>query len=129
MAETRTFAVESPVVNLTVTATQHAVTEIRFGKRSQRAAETPFERKVGRELEAYFAGRRTAFSFRLAPQGTPFAQRVWRALLAIPYGETRTYGEIAARLGKPGAARAVGTATAASRRPKTCMPIEQSSPS
>jgi methylated-DNA-[protein]-cysteine S-methyltransferase len=65
---------------------------------------------VADELLEYCAGTRTAFTFRLAPAGTPFRRRVWEALRRIPYGETRTYGEIAAAVGKPGAARAVGTA-------------------
>lgn len=69
----------------------------------------PF-RKVCRQLDEYFAGTRTAFDLPLAPEGTPFQTRVWRALRAIPYGEKAGYGEIAARIGAPGAARAVGGA-------------------
>ncbi len=63
-----------------------------------------------RQLAEYFAGERTAFELPLAPTGTPFQRDVWDALLAIPYGETRSYGELAAAVGKPGAARAVGRA-------------------
>jgi methylated-DNA-[protein]-cysteine S-methyltransferase len=63
-----------------------------------------------RQLAEYFAGQRTAFELPLAPAGTPFQRNVWDALLAIPYGETRSYGELAAAVGKPGAARAVGRA-------------------
>ena len=63
-----------------------------------------------RQLGEYFAGERTAFELPLAPAGTPFQRIVWDALLAIPYGETRSYGELAAAVGKPGAARAVGRA-------------------
>ena len=62
------------------------------------------------QLAAYFAGERHAFDLPLDPDGTPFQQRVWRALLAIPYGETRTYGELARALGRPAASRAVGAA-------------------
>ena len=65
-----------------------------------------------RQLLAYFAGEQRNFDLPLAPTGTAFQRRVWTALLAIPYGETRTYGEIAAQLGKPSAARAVGRANA-----------------
>ena len=61
-------------------------------------------------LEAYFAGSRRTFELELAPEGTPFQQRVWRELLRIPYGATITYGELARRLGDPGASRAVGHA-------------------
>ena len=63
-----------------------------------------------RQLEEYFAGIRAGFSLPLAPQGTDFQKTVWRQLEAIPYGETRTYGQIAAALGKPKASRAVGSA-------------------
>lgn len=63
-----------------------------------------------RELEEYFAGERREFTFPTAAAGTPFQRLVWEALREIPYGETRTYGEIARRIGHPGAARAVGQA-------------------
>lgn len=64
------------------------------------------------QVLAYFAGERREFELPLAPCGTDFQQRVWALLRAIPYGETRTYGSLAAQLGKPGAARAVGRANA-----------------
>ncbi|HYB38424.1 MAG TPA: methylated-DNA--[protein]-cysteine S-methyltransferase [Mycobacterium sp.] len=62
------------------------------------------------QLDAYFAGERTGFDLELDLRGTEFQQRVWKALLTIPYGETRSYGEIAEQIGAPGAARAVGLA-------------------
>ena len=65
---------------------------------------------AAREMKEYFNGTRRTFSFRMQPFGTPFQQKVWQALLRIPYGETRTYGEIAAEIGNPNAARAVGGA-------------------
>ncbi len=63
-----------------------------------------------RQLGEYFEGRRRRFDLELAPRGTEFQLRVWRALAEVPYGETVTYGELAERLGRPGAARAVGRA-------------------
>ena len=63
-----------------------------------------------RQLDAYFAGRLRRFELPLAPQGTGFQRSVWEALCLIPYGETLSYGELARRLGKPGASRAVGLA-------------------
>ncbi len=63
-----------------------------------------------RELEEYFAGRRTEFDVALDVSGTPFQRRVWAALLTIPFGETRSYGQIANQIGSPAAARAVGAA-------------------
>jgi methylated-DNA-[protein]-cysteine S-methyltransferase len=65
---------------------------------------------VADQLDAYFAGERQDFDIKLNPAGTPFQRSVWNALTEIPYGETRTYGEIAAAVGQPQAARAVGTA-------------------
>jgi methylated-DNA-[protein]-cysteine S-methyltransferase len=63
-----------------------------------------------RQLEEYFAGQRTRFTLPLDLSGTPFQRQVWRALLTIPFGETRSYAQIARQIGKPGAARAVGAA-------------------
>ena len=63
-----------------------------------------------RQLDEYFAGSRASFELRLALRGTPFQLQVWRALCDIPYGETISYGELARRVGVPGAARAVGLA-------------------
>ena len=64
-----------------------------------------------RQLDGYFAGKRTAFDLAFQPEGSPFQLAVWRALLDIPYGETVSYGEIARRIGEPvSASRAVGAA-------------------
>jgi methylated-DNA-[protein]-cysteine S-methyltransferase len=62
------------------------------------------------QLRAYFGGELTEFSLELAPRGTPFQQRVWSALRAIPYGTTTSYGKLAAALGDARATRAVGSA-------------------
>lgn len=62
------------------------------------------------QLTAYFAGDLREFSLPLAPRGTPFQMSVWDALRQIPFGETRSYGALAAALGRPGSARAVGAA-------------------
>jgi methylated-DNA-[protein]-cysteine S-methyltransferase len=65
---------------------------------------------VRRQLGEYFAGDRTAFEVPLAVAGTPFQRAVWRGLRDIPYGETISYGELARRIGRPTAVRAVGLA-------------------
>jgi methylated-DNA-[protein]-cysteine S-methyltransferase len=62
------------------------------------------------QLGEYFDGRRRRFELALAPAGSPFELAVWQALLEIPYGETVSYGELASRIGHPGAPRAVGAA-------------------
>lgn len=72
---------------------------------------SPILTACARELGDYFAGRRRAFDLALAPGGTPFQRRVWNEISRIPYGETVSYGELAARAGAPGAARAAGAAT------------------
>jgi methylated-DNA-[protein]-cysteine S-methyltransferase len=66
--------------------------------------------EAGRQLADYFAGRRKAFDLPLDMKGTPFQQDVWAALRTIPFGETRSYGEIARQIGRPKAVRAVGAA-------------------
>ena len=69
--------------------------------------------EVSAELADYFAGKRRAFSIPLDLRGTPFQQQVWAALQAIPFGELRTYAEIARTIGRPTAVRAVGAAIGA----------------
>ncbi|MDB6095023.1 MAG: methylated-DNA--protein-cysteine methyltransferase [Verrucomicrobia bacterium] len=68
--------------------------------------------EVRREVAEYFSARRDRFTLKMAPQGTPFQQEVWQALCQIPFGSTRSYGELAGKLGRSGAARAVGRANA-----------------
>jgi methylated-DNA-[protein]-cysteine S-methyltransferase len=70
----------------------------------------PLHREVHAQLRAYVRRQLTSFSLPIDPQGTPFQRAVWAALLNIPYGQTRTYGQIAAAIGRPDAARAVGMA-------------------
>ena len=72
---------------------------------------------VVEQLQDYFAGRRRQFDLPLAPAGTPFQQRVWRALLDVPYGETISYGELASRIGQRTASRAVGLANGSNPLP------------
>jgi methylated-DNA-[protein]-cysteine S-methyltransferase len=74
-------------------------------------------RRAERQLNEYFAGDREEFDLPLDPQGTPFQMRVWRALLQIPYGETISYGELARRIGRPKAQRAVGAANGSNPLP------------
>jgi methylated-DNA-[protein]-cysteine S-methyltransferase len=66
--------------------------------------------RVAAQLDEYFAGRRRAFSVPVAPRGTAFQHDVWHAVAAIPYGTTTSYGSLAAGMGRPRAARAVGHA-------------------
>ena len=70
----------------------------------------PILQETVRQLNEYFAGKRRTFSLPLDPTGTPFQKAVWNALSAIPYGETRSYSQIAEHVGRPAAVRAVGAA-------------------
>ena len=72
--------------------------------------ETPLLLQAATQIEEYFQGKRICFQLPLGPAGTPFQKKVWEALLTIPYGETRSYGQIAAQIGSPKACRAVGHA-------------------
>jgi methylated-DNA-[protein]-cysteine S-methyltransferase len=73
-------------------------------------SETPLIKEASRQLDEYFAGSRTVFDLPLSLDGTEFQTSVWNALLTIGYGETRSYKDIAAQIGKPRAVRAVGSA-------------------
>jgi len=68
--------------------------------------------EVARQIDEFFAGKRQAFDFPLAPKGSEFQKRVWAELVKIPFGETISYGELARRIGNPAASRAVGRANA-----------------
>ncbi len=102
---------ESPVGPLTLRAEDGALTAILYGDhRTGRAGEDPVLDQAEAELREYFAGYRKVFAVPVHLSGTAFQRKVWAALREIPYGETATYGEIAARIGNPRACRAVGTA-------------------
>ncbi len=112
--------VASPIGDLLLLSDGHALQGLcmQEGRRPvtlrpewQRADE-PFA-EVREQLSAYFAGARTEFDVPLRLDGSPFQRRVWNALCEIPYGTTTSYGELARRVGKPSAARAVGLANGA----------------
>jgi methylated-DNA-[protein]-cysteine S-methyltransferase len=90
---------------LYMTDQRHRPPEETFGEHD----DTPFA-EAEDQLEAYFAGDLKEFTLELRLSGTPFQRTVWQQLRRIPYGETRSYGELAEALGKPGASRAVGLA-------------------
>ena len=87
------------------------------GVEKQSKARDGAKTALHRELEEYFAGSRRSFTIPLAPRGTPFQLAVWNALLEIPYGDTVSYGDLAFRIGKPAAVRAVGAANGANPIP------------
>ncbi len=112
-------AVASPVGALTLVADDDSLVAILWEEDAPTrvplpaavaAPDHPVLVEAGRQLDEYFAGRRRAFDLPLRFRGTEFQRAVWSALLAIPFGETSSYGAIARSLGRPGAARAVGAA-------------------
>lgn len=104
-----TRAIKTPIGPLTLEADENAVTAIRFSAGGAQDA-SPLLDAAEAQLREYFAGARRTFDLPLAPHGTTFQQRVWTASRTIPYGETRTYGELAAAIDSPNASRAVGMA-------------------
>lgn len=86
-----------------------AITAFYTGE-SQETDTCPILEEAARQLREYADGTRRQFDLPVAPKGTAFQQTVWEALQTIPYGETRTYGQIAAQIGNPKAIRAVGMA-------------------
>jgi methylated-DNA-[protein]-cysteine S-methyltransferase len=114
------LVVDSPVGRLTLIAENEAlvavlwpeddVRRVPIAGEAMREDAHPVLDETARQLEAYFAGKRTAFELPLRFRGTPFQQAVWTALCAIPFGEVRSYAEIARTIGKPDAVRAVGAA-------------------
>ncbi|MGZ3459079.1 MAG: methylated-DNA--[protein]-cysteine S-methyltransferase [Archangium sp.] len=112
-----TTTLKSPVGALRLFATEEALTGIYLenhkGAPELVASERddhPVLRSARRQLEEYFAGERMAFELPLEPAGTPFQKEVWAALREIPLGVTWSYGDLARRVGRAGAARAVGAA-------------------
>ncbi|MGP3990944.1 methylated-DNA--[protein]-cysteine S-methyltransferase [Streptomyces sp. 3N207] len=111
--------IDSPVGPLTLVADGGTLTAVYMEQQRHRPAEETFGERdpsplvfgqVAEQLGEYFAGERTEFTLPLAPRGTAFQRTVWDALCDIPYGETLSYGQLAERIGRPGAARAVGLA-------------------
>ena len=116
--------IDSPVGRLLLAGDAEGLIHVGFqsGPRpTQRQGDWIADRKPFRaaiaQLEEYFAGKRRQFDLPLAPRGTEFQRRVWRALTEIPYGNTISYGELARRISKPSASRAVGLANGANPLP------------
>jgi len=103
-----------PIGTVGIAGEGGVITNVFFGgdKRptSFETSETPLIQRAAQQLAEYFANRRTSFVLPLSPCGTDFQASVWAALRTIPYGETRSYKDIAAMVGNPKACRAVGMA-------------------
>jgi methylated-DNA-[protein]-cysteine S-methyltransferase len=106
----RAISIDSPVGRLVILAEDGAIARIDWadGADFANSAETPLLADARRQLAAYFAGRLRHFDLPLRPHGSPFDHKVWAAMRQIPYGETRSYGDLARAIGS--APRAVGNA-------------------
>lgn len=109
--------IDSPYGPLTLVATDGVLSALYMNEQRHRPPQESFGEMDARpfgavidQLDEYFAGERTEFDVTLRLDGTPFQRSVWEQLLTIPYGETRSYGQLADALGKSGASRAVGLA-------------------
>ena len=102
--------VDSPIGPLTVSEENGALTQVLFGAHEEAGEKVPVLAEAERQLREYFSGTRREFDLPLNPSGTEFQKAVWRALQAIPCGETRSYAEIARAVNRPRAFRAVGMA-------------------
>lgn len=104
-----TLNVDTPLGKMYFTGDDRYITGLAFGEVGEENP-SPVLTMGSMQLEEYFAGKRREFDLPLQPQGTDFQKSVWQALREIPYGETASYGEIAAKIGNPKACRAVGMA-------------------
>ncbi len=104
-----TYTFESPIGTLNLCADENAILHLGFGDGGDNNPNGIILAAV-QQLNEYFEGKRKCFDLPIAPNGTDFQRRVWAALQDIPYGQTRTYGELAAATGNPKACRAVGMA-------------------
>lgn len=108
------FYYDTPIGVVGIAENGRTVTRFTFGRRPSDSGleqkRTPLLDRAAEQLQEYFEGRRRAFDIPLEPAGTPFQVAVWDALREIPYGQTRTYGQIAEAVGNPKGSRAVGLA-------------------
>lgn len=104
--------IDTPIGEMTLTSDGDFLTDVRPGNRrpAEGVRDPQTLSDAMAQFLAYFAGELTKFDLPIRQPGTPFQQRVWAELMKIPYGETISYAELAERVQKPGAARAVGSA-------------------
>jgi len=102
--------ITTPVGHLRIDATDSAIIGVNRTNEAPCPPETPLLKECVRQLNAYFAGQLTDFDLPLHMEGTAFRLKVWQALCTIPYGETRSYSQLAAMIGQASASRAVGGA-------------------
>ena len=102
--------IDSPIGPITLVAEENAIVGVYFGDVGFPTSNDEVLEKCEKEIEAYFAGKLLEFTVPINAKGTPFRQKVWEALLTIPYGKVASYRDIAVQIGNPKAVRAVGGA-------------------
>ena len=100
----------TPIGWLKICANDTGINEVRFVDKPIQECENPATKKAKLQLTEYFSGNRKFFDLPLAPQGTPFQQEVWQQLCEVKYGEVASYLDIATKINRPKACRAVGAA-------------------
>ena len=125
VAKIRYQKLATPIGELLIAADSRALKEIYWARRGKAVSPDPgwepgtnrVLTRAARQLREYFSGERSRFELPVDPAGTEFQRRVWSALQKIPFGKTVSYGELARRIGKPTASRAVGAANGANPIP------------
>jgi methylated-DNA-[protein]-cysteine S-methyltransferase len=110
---TATLPLDTPIGRIVLESDGEVLIGLRLPNATgggRRDGETPILKEAATQLQEYFAGERTEFDLQMEMEGTPFQQEVWAELSRIPYGQTRSYGEVADRIGRPQSPRAVGQA-------------------
>ena len=102
--------ITTPIGNIKIEEQDEKITGISYTEERPSYADTHVLKEAQKQLNEYFEGRRKIFNLPLNPAGTEFQHKVWSALKEIPYGEIRTYKQIAEQIGNPSACRAVGMA-------------------
>ena len=106
------FVYNMPLGRLTIAADDHAIKEVHFGALKLDCPRRPsaLTNQAATQLQEYFSGKRTEFSVPVDPEGSEFQKAVWSQLQTIPYGQTRTYAQVAEAIGSPKSYRGVGMA-------------------
>ena len=110
MEQLYTTYLNSPIGYLKISASDDGITGVDFVTKAGKKTENNHTKRAVKQLKEYFSGKRKTFNLNLEPTGTLFQKKVWNALKTIPYGETRSYGEIAKQIRNKNASRAVGHA-------------------
>jgi methylated-DNA-[protein]-cysteine S-methyltransferase len=114
---TSVLTIESPIGPITLLAKGEKIIGVELGKRAKPKGQANVFREAAKQFEAYFEGKLTRFSLAVETSGTDFQKAVWKEIAKLPAGKTTSYGEIAKKIGKPLASRAVGAAVGSNPTP------------